>query len=289
MRRETGMQRRSFLKSAGIFAALGAPNLLAKEKDRPDLTLGVISDTHIGTHASAVTLERTLKFFRDRKVDVVMICGDLADWGLLSGLKYIAETWEKVFPHGKGAGGKKVQKLFCTGNHDFDGYWYGDMTMEMHANGYSERESLKRRGMAGEWERAFGEKYAPIRTRTVKGYDFVSAEWDSFDKFPEWMAENGSRFHGEKPFFFFQHPPVRGTTSDSGGWDDKGAAFAHVLNREDGDGTLRENVGRQLADRQRESMATTLADDWLEANYAAMDPVVPNEEVDIEEVEAVEE
>ena len=68
-------------------------------------------------------------------------------------------------------------------------------------------------------------------------------------------------------------------------YNDKGAAFAHVLDREAGDGTLRENVGRQLADRQRESMAATLADDWLESNYAAMDPVVPNEEIDIEEVE----
>lgn len=66
---------------------------------------------------------------------------------------------------------------------------------------------------------------------------------------------------------------------------DQGAAFAHVLNREDGDGTLRENVGHQLADRQRDSMATTLADDWLEANFAAMDPVVPSEEIDMEEVE----
>ena len=54
------------------------------------------------------TLERTLSFFRDRKVDAVMICGDLADWGLLSGLKYIAETWEKVFPRGKGAGGYTI-------------------------------------------------------------------------------------------------------------------------------------------------------------------------------------
>ncbi len=68
-------------------------------------------------------------------------------------------------------------------------------------------------------------------------------------------------------------------------FNDKGAAFAHVLNREDGDGTLRENVGHQLADRQRESTAATLADDWLEANFAAMDPVVPNEEIDMEEAE----
>ena len=90
MKREFGIKRRSFLKSAGIFAALGAPNLLAKGKETPALTLGVIADTHIGSRESVVTLERTLKFFRDRKVDAVMICGDLADWGLLSGLKYIA-------------------------------------------------------------------------------------------------------------------------------------------------------------------------------------------------------
>ena len=72
-----------------------------------------------------------------------MICGDLADWGLLSGFKYVAETWEKVFPHGKGAGGRPVQKLFCTGNHDYEGWWYGDMTAEMHALGYDEDEALK--------------------------------------------------------------------------------------------------------------------------------------------------
>ena len=67
---------------------------------------------------------------------------------------------------------------------------------------------------------------APVRVRTVKGYDFVSAEWDSFKKLPEWMAANGGRFKDGRPFFYFQHPPARGTTSDSRGWDDKGAAFA---------------------------------------------------------------
>ena len=51
MNREFGMKRRSFLKSAGIFAALGAPSLLANEEERPELTFGLIADTHIGTHA----------------------------------------------------------------------------------------------------------------------------------------------------------------------------------------------------------------------------------------------
>ena len=164
--------------------------------------------------------ERAFKYFKSRGADAVMIPGDLTDWGLKSGFKYIKSTWDKVFS------GTDVVPLFCTGNHDFEGWAYGDMTMEMHANGYSEDEALARIGLAEEWERIFGEMYAPFRVRTVKGYDFVSVEWDSFEKFPEWMAANGGRFKGGKPFFFFQHMPARGTTSDSGGWDDKGAAFA---------------------------------------------------------------
>ena len=212
------VDRRGFIGGAAAFFFAGC-NRSGWLVGTPRLRFGVVSDTHVTTPASCEMTERAFRYFKQRGADAVVIPGDLTDWGLSSGLEYLKATWDRVFA------GTDVAPLFCTGNHDFDGYWYGDMTMEMHANGYSERESLKRRGIAGEWERVFGEKYAPIRTRTVKGYDFVSAEWNSFDKFPEWMAENGSRFHGEKPFFFFQHPPVRGTTSDSGGWDDKGAAF----------------------------------------------------------------
>ena len=216
---ETG--RRSFLKVTGAIAALGAPNLFAKERVRPDLTLGVISDTHIGTRDSAVTLERTLKFFRDRKVDAVMICGDLSDWGLLSGLKYIAETWEKVFPRSKGAGGKTVHKLFCTGNHDYEGWWYGDMTAEMHALGYDEDEALVKLGMKKCWEDVFQEEFAPVRKRTVNGFDFISAEWYGYDKEPgydqtaDWFAAHGGEIDPAKPFFFFLHQPPAKTTASS--------------------------------------------------------------------------
>ena len=66
-------------------------------------------------------------------------------------------------------------------------------------------------------------------------------------------------------------------------FNDKGASFVHVLAREDGDGTLRENVAKQLSDRLREGMESTLSDDWLEANFAAMDPVVPSEELEFDE------
>ena len=216
-----GAGRRGFLKGVGAFAALGAPNLLAKGKDRPNLTLGVISDTHIGSRESAITLERTLKFFRDRKVDAVVCCGDLSDWGLLSGLKYIAEAWERAFPNGKGAEGRPVQKLFCTGNHDYEGWWYGDMTAEMHALGYDEDEALSKLGMKKCWEEVFQEEFAPVRKRTVNGFDFISGEWYGYDEAPgfnlapDWIKTHVSEIDTSKPFFYFMHPPLSGTTVDS--------------------------------------------------------------------------
>ena len=211
--------RRGFIGGAAAFFVAGCKTggWLA---GKPRLRFGVVSDIHVTTQASCAMTEKAFRYFKSRGADAVMIPGDLTDWGLKSGFEYIKSVWDRVFS------GTDVVPLFCTGNHDFEGWAYGDMTMEMHANGYSEDEALARIGLEEEWERIFGEKYAPFRVRTVKGYDFVSVEWDSFEKFPEWMEANGGRFKGGKPFFFFQHMPARGTTSDSGGWDDKGAAFA---------------------------------------------------------------
>ena len=219
------LRRRGFLKGVASFAALGAPNLFAKEKGTPSLTLGVLSDTHIGARESVATLEQTLRFFRGRKVDAVMICGDLADWGLLSGFKYIAEAWNRVFPGGKGAEGRPVQKLFCTGNHDYEGWWYGDMTAEMHALGYDEDEALVKLGMKKCWEEVFQEEFAPVRKRTVNGFDFISAEWYGYDETPgydqtlNWFKAHGGELNSSKPFFFYLHQPPAGTTS--GSWETK--------------------------------------------------------------------
>ncbi len=213
--------RRGFLKGSAAFAAAVGSYGFIPNRERPRLILGLIADTHIGTRESAATLERTLRFFRTRKVDAVMICGDLADWGLMSGFRYIAEVWERVFPGGKGAEGRPVQKLFCTGNHDYEGWWYGDMTAEMHALGYDEDDALLKLGMKKCWEEAFQEEFAPIRKRTVNGFDFISAEWYGYDQTPgydqtaNWFKEHGGELDPSKPFFFYLHQPPAKTTASS--------------------------------------------------------------------------
>ena len=211
--------RRDFLGGFAALMGAGGCRSLGLGGEDPKLVFGVISDIHITTPDSAETFRRALEYFRDRKADAVVVAGDLSDWGLMSGLKYVAAAWESVFPGGRAPDGRKVEKLFCTGNHDYDGYWYGDMTLDMHVQGYSEEEALSALGMKACWEEAFGEPFAPVRRRTVKGYDFISAEWKEGKGWAkesnEWFEKNAASLDPKKPFFYFTHYPLGNTTSAS--------------------------------------------------------------------------
>ncbi|MCR5750580.1 MAG: metallophosphoesterase [Kiritimatiellae bacterium] len=221
---ELGLSRRGFLATA--FAASVAKAIEAKagvlaKGGKPNIMFGVLSDLHITTPESTAAFRRALVYFRDRGVDAVVVAGDLSDWGLKSGLKCVADAWYDVFPNDRAPDGRKVEKLFCTGNHDYDGYWYGDMTLDMHVQGYSEEESLVKLGMKKCWEEVFHEPFEQIRRRTVKGYDFISSEWkdgaDGFKEADAWFAANGASLDPKKPFFVFTHYPFANTTSGSGG------------------------------------------------------------------------
>ncbi len=106
--------------------------------------------------------------------------------------------------------------------------------MDMHASGHSEDEAAVKAkgGVKAEWERVFGEEYAPVRLRTVKGYDFVSTEYADDDKGKHrpdaaaFLVAYAKRLRDSgKPFFYFQHLPIKGTTGDSHGWADGGSVF----------------------------------------------------------------
>ena len=210
------MTRREFLFSTGAVTMLSG----CRSFDlfgSPEMSFGVVSDIHVTTPKSCAMFERALRQFKRRGVNAVMVPGDLTDWGIKANLRYVKETWDRVF------GGTDVVPLFCTGNHDYDGWAYGDMTMEMHANGYSESDRMSK-DLGAAWEKILGEKFANVRCRNVKGFDFVSCEYGSRDgsELSAWINANRARISGGKPFFFFQHLPIRGTTSDSYGWGDGG-------------------------------------------------------------------
>ena len=213
------LSRRNFI--GGAFALMGAGGCrsLGIGEAKPNIVFGVISDIHITNPESTAAFRSALEYFRDRNVDAVVVAGDLSDWGLKSGLQYVADAWQSVFPRNRAPNGREVTPLFCTGNHDYDGWWYGDMTLDMHVQGYSEDEALSKLGMKKCWEEVFREPFAPIRRRTVKGYDFISAEWregSGWNKEADaWFERNGATLDPKKPFFFFTHYPLGGTTSCS--------------------------------------------------------------------------
>ena len=216
--------RRNFIGTAFCAAAGCRTGLFGGE---PNLRFGVVSDIHVTTPESTALFEKSLRYFGDRGADAVMVPGDLADWGNGSSLRFVSAAWNRVFPGGKAADGRKVEKLFCTGNHDCEGWCYPDMKRDMEVNGYADDTPIVKApgGVKHMWEETFAEPFEPIRVRTVKGYDFVSAEWGAFRTTDKWMAENGKRFRYVKPFFFFQHPPIKGTTPDGDGGADEGHAF----------------------------------------------------------------
>ena len=217
------MKRREFLGAVLSSAAMSGCRLPSLLGGRPQLRLGVISDIHVTTPESTDRFRRALAYFGDRGVDAVMVAGDLSDWGLRSGLQYVADAWRDVFPDDRGPDGRRVQKLFITGNHDHDGWWYGDMTLDMHIQGYSELDALSRAGMKECWESTFGEPYSEIRKREVNGFTFVSVEWRGREKTENdeetvaWLEAHASELAGPKPFFFFRHAPLIGTVSSSEG------------------------------------------------------------------------
>ena len=206
--------RRGFIGGIASASILGGCRSFGLFGGEAQLRLGVISDIHMTTSESGEKFRRALAYFRGRGADAVVVAGDLADWGLMSSLKCVKAAWDAEMS------GTGIVPLFISGNHDFDGWWYGDMTLDMHMQGYSEDEALARLGMKKCWEEVFGEPYAEIRHRKVKGFDFVSAEWAGQGRvndvqIVEWFKAHRGELATDRPVFFVRHVPIPGTVSSS--------------------------------------------------------------------------
>ena len=125
--------RREFFSGASAFA-LGAGRLFAappgwKQAKKPNLVVGVISDTHLRTMPTSGRIDRewsgkylakALKHFRDANVDAVVHCGDFAHLGQVEEMQAHADAWNQAFPNNRAPAGHEVAKLFVAGNHDLD-------------------------------------------------------------------------------------------------------------------------------------------------------------------------
>jgi predicted phosphodiesterase len=196
----------------------------------PLLRFGVASDLHVTDWASTEMFRWALRWFCDQDVDAVMIPGDLTDHGLMPQLENVARSWREVFPDDRAPDGRPVEKLFIYGNHDFEGLAYRDKWMDatfaVHGLSYEEAADLQltKLGLDKAWERCFGEPYAPIWRKTVKGFDFIGGHsaWNTPKGLADWFMANGGTLDPSKPFFYIQHPHPKGTVygPDAPGCDD---------------------------------------------------------------------
>lgn len=206
----------------------------------PNARFGIISDIHLdlgciplkrvfgdGGHSERV-FRTALECLRSRGVDGVVLSGDMTRIGQISELRRVGEIWREVFPNDQRPDGGHVERLFVFGDHEIetfdskdDGYlkWFINEKLDIEkirAGDIAENDRAK------QWKAAFGEEFAPIRRKTVKGYDFVLANIVTTKEeglrpgqplhipgLEEFFATN--HFDAVKPFFYVQHKIPRGT------------------------------------------------------------------------------
>ena len=232
------MTRKMFLNGTLAFAAMRPWRMFAADglskpitlnvpphDAMPRLRFGVVSDVHVREATGPYGTEALFKafaWFRDQGVDGVVIAGDMADQGLIAQLQHVADAWEKAFPDGKGLGGKPVEKLFIYGNHDVGG------------SKYPKPEDTIAADRAAAWERVFKEPYAPIWKKTVKGYTFIGAHWDSWkgvSAIEPYMNEHAAELRGDTPFFYIQHPHPKDTCHGPWAWGSDDGTVGRTLSQ----------------------------------------------------------
>ena len=229
--------------AAALAAAAAVSGASAQDApSEPLMRFGVISDTHVrlapggkflAKNYGTEILEKAFGWFRDNDADAVVLAGDITDSGLRGELEAVAETWFKVFPGDKAPDGRKVERIFVTGNHDALNY---SATKKI----FPDPETLERESIAKDprnaWRECFHEEYERFFIKTVKGYDFFCVQWAPGTQsnghaetacagFEEAFRARMSELDPGKPFFFVQHTHPRDTVYGANAWGrDDGSA-----------------------------------------------------------------
>ena len=163
--------------AATALASLDFPALASKVRSygKERLKVGILSDIHVINEATHKCFLKALNYFKEKRVDAVMIAGDLINNGVMTEYRAVVNDWYSVFPDDKYPDGKKVERLIVHGNHDIEGHTYGNAKKR-----YGE-EVLKREAILPVnekfWEECWHEKFQPIYMKEVKGYKFIGAHY----------------------------------------------------------------------------------------------------------------
>ena len=90
------MNRRAFL---GSMVAAGAGPLLGVPASGRVARVGLVTDTHVGTTmASCARVRAALELFKQKGVEMVVNCGDIADMHYPDGYRFYRKTVNEVYP-----------------------------------------------------------------------------------------------------------------------------------------------------------------------------------------------
>ena len=182
----------------------------------PELTVGIISDVHIPFEGPE-RLRLALKFFDQRKVDAVLICGDLTHFGLIRELRHFRDIWELTFRGNRRSDGEPIVPLFIYGDHDTGGYMHefddGEPPCKLHGIDREtvRRELIKNIGSGAAWKHVFGEDWDYVQVKDIKGYRFILSHYYGtiHQEPPPNLAERFkvavAELPADRPFFFVQH------------------------------------------------------------------------------------
>ena len=232
------MNRREFLQRSTVLAGaayLGTPALAERlaTLGEPNLVIGIVSDIHLRGTDTAGTFIHTLEYFRDLKVDGVIIAGDMADQGLIPQLEVVANAWFQVFPDNKGLNGKETVQLFIYGNHDKEAYTWGSTISSVGAE-TAEAQAIGKRP-AEVWKQCFKEDYQPIWMKTIKGYHFIGAHWENQSRITglaSFLQEHNAELTADgKPFFYIQHPHPKDTCNCAWAWGRDDGTVTKLLSK----------------------------------------------------------
>ena len=200
------LSRREFIGGLAVtFASALARRLSAEAAaNEPMLRFGAWSDTHLQVTDDPDQLGRVFRWLHDRNADAVVISGDITEQGLNTEIDYLVRIWNDAFPGGKAADGRKVEKFWVWGNHDYSDASYmrrmppEKLAEQVKVSVFGDKDAAWRRIGEGAFP---GETF----TKTIKGFSFVGTHWKHEDETVGWLKAH-PEVDTSKFFVYVQHP-----------------------------------------------------------------------------------
>ena len=198
--------RRGFLGGLAVtFASAFARRLSAEAAaNEPLLRFGALSDTHLRVTDDPDQLGRVFRWLHGRNADAVVISGDITEQGLNTEIDFLVRIWNDAFPGGKAADGRKVEKFWVWGNHDYSDASYmrrmppEKLAEQIKVSVFGDKDAAWRRIGEGAFP---GETF----TKTIKGFSFVGTHWKHENETVGWLKAH-PEVDTSKFFVYVQHP-----------------------------------------------------------------------------------